>query len=226
MPDDLEELKKTHDQMVRLRDGLVAQAEALKAQLQAKQRELEAQGRELEEKRRAKEELAEIEFRATHDSLTGLWNRAGILDILRRELVRAKREGLMVGVLLADLDRFKNVNDTYGHLAGDEVLREASRRMSEAVRSYDAVGRYGDDYFLVVLAGCESKLDAIAQAERIRWMTCTDAVHAKEGEIPISVSIGGTVTTKCLEEESLIRAADSALYRAKRAGGNRVEWKI
>src|SRR6185436_12941718 len=116
------------------RDRLEKEAAALKAQLETKQRELEVQARELEEKRRIKEEAAEAEFRATHDALTGILNRGAIMDMLRRELVRADREGMVVGVLLADLDHFKNVNDTHGHLAGDEVLREASRRIGAAVR--------------------------------------------------------------------------------------------
>src|SRR5207245_2165972 len=84
-----------------------------------------------------------LRVQATHDSLTGLLNRAAILEILERELARARRLGSPVGVIMADLDHFKKVNDTHGHLAGDAVLREAARRIGASLRLYDTVGRYG-----------------------------------------------------------------------------------
>jgi len=91
---------------------------------------------------RAREALRE---QATKDSLTLLWNRSSILDILDRELIRGQREQRPVAVLLADLDRFKSVNDTYGHFAGDAVLREFTRRITGSMRAYDAMGRYGGE---------------------------------------------------------------------------------
>ena len=217
-------LRQLHRAMVRRRDGLIAEARGLQAQLETMQHELVEQARELQASRQVRKELAEVEFRATHDDLTGLPNRAGILDLLSGAQIRAERKGTLVAVLIADLDRFKQVNDTYGHMVGDEVLRNAARRLNDAVRSYDAVGRYGDDYFLIVLAGCESKLDAVAQAERLRWSVSMEPIHVMEWEIPISVSIGGTTASSSCEIDSLIREADKALYRAKRAGGNRVDW--
>ncbi len=97
----------------------------------------------------------EMRFRATHDTLTHLWNRGVILDLFGRELARCRREHENVGVILADLDHFEKINDTYGHLVGDEVLRKTARRLLASVHSYDYVGRYGDEEFLIVLSNCD-----------------------------------------------------------------------
>jgi two-component system cell cycle response regulator len=112
----------------------------------------------------AREELRD---QATKDFLTRIWNRSSILDIFQREMVRGAREKRPVGLVLADLDHFKAVNDTYGHFAGDAVLREFVRRMAASVRPYDSVGRYGGEEFLIVLPGCDESCTA-KQAERMR----------------------------------------------------------
>ena len=96
-----------------------------------------------------------LRTQALHDVLTGLWNRRAILDALERELARARRGSLPVAVALLDLDHFKRVNDTYGHAAGDSVLKEAAARMAGTVRPYDPIGRYGGEEFLVILPGCD-----------------------------------------------------------------------
>src|SRR5207247_8053978 len=99
----------------------------------------------------------ELRFQATHDVLTGLWNRGAVMELLNHELNRSPRANMPTAVLMLDLDHFKKINDTHGHLAGDAVLKEAARRLTHAVRSYDCVGRYGGEEFLVVLAGCDRK---------------------------------------------------------------------
>ena len=164
----------------------------------------------------------EMRFQATHDVLTGLLNRGAIMEFLKKELLRARRENTMVGVILADLDHFKKINDTYGHLAGDTVLREAAQRLQSCVREYDAVGRYGGEEFLIVLSSCTEL--PVKNAERARATVCAEPVYADEGDITVTVSIGlaGSSTELC-EAEQILRAADAALYCAKRSGRNRVE---
>jgi two-component system cell cycle response regulator len=166
---------------------------------------------------------------ATYDELTGLFNRARILESFRTELARAERERLSVGIVLADIDRFKSINDTYGHNVGDVVLREAARRMHASVRAYDALGRYGGEEFLLVIPGCD--LDAAAhQAERLRIALCQEPMTVCEGGdvdsflLPISASFGATAyyPGSPLTLEALIKLADDALYEAKRGGRNRV----
>jgi len=107
------------------------------------------------------------EFQASHDALTRLWNRAAILQTLDRELARSVREGTSLGLLVADIDHFKRVNDQFGHLAGDAVLREVSRRMLQVARPYDSVGRYGGEEFFVILPHCDAN-SAAGMAERLR----------------------------------------------------------
>lgn len=158
------------------------------------------------------------------DSLTQVWNRPGILEILSREHERAKRDGSNIGVALVDLDNFKRVNDAHGHLAGDTVLRVAAERMNEAVRPYDAVGRYGGEEFLVVIV--ENDANEIAMiAERIREHISYRPISANRNAIRVSASVGVVCgrSDMIADTISLIKAADDALYRAKRAGRNRVE---
>ena len=224
------ELKRIHDQVLDQRDRLAAQEAELKKQLEelaaakaAASTQVDDLHKEIEIRNEQLEQVAEVRHRATHDTLTGLLNRAAILDALREQLVRAEREGKAVGVLLGDLDHFKNVNDTFGHLAGDAVLREAAQRMSASVRSYDAVGRYGGEEFLILLAGCEDDNDIMKQADRIRSLVAADPVQTAEGAIPITLSLGAASSKEYHEIEAILRAADAALYRAKRTGRNRVE---
>ena len=189
----------------------------LKVRLRAGLRIIELQNELI----RAREALR---AKATHDPLTGLWNHEEILLILEKELARAEREGTPVSVFMADLDHFKKVNDTYGHMAGDAVLRVATARMSSQMRPYDAVGRYGGEEFVIVAPGCDSA-SAVLVGERIRKSIEKDRVSTADGAIPITISIGVAVSSKGKEKnaDALVRAADAALYRAKEKGRNRVE---
>ena len=228
---ELVELRTKHDEVIDQRDRLAAEEARLAKQLQELNEAKAAMTQVLDQVKGKIDTLQEqivttdeIRYQATHDALTGLWNRGSILDILKRELLRAQREGTTVGVIMADLDHFKNVNDTYGHLAGDDVLREAAQRINAAVRSYDAVGRYGGEEFLIVLPGCEE--DPVRQAGRIRESVCAEPVKTLQGLIAVTASLGATSSDGLQEIETILNSADMALYRAKRGGRNRVEHAI
>src|SRR6202050_1671201 len=130
-----------------------------------------------------------MRFKATHDPLTALFNRGVIMDLLSRELARTRRENGCTIIMLGDLDHFKNVNDTYGHVVGDEVLREIARRLLASVRSYDFVGRYGGEEFLIVLNNCDST-QAIIRAEEVRDGIANHLVQTMSGALPITMSLG------------------------------------
>jgi two-component system cell cycle response regulator len=170
---------------------------------------------------KAREDLRD---QATHDSLTRLWNRSSILDQLGRELARSDREARPLGVVIVDLDHFKQINDTYGHLAGDAVLREAARRMQASIRQYDSLGRYGGEEFLILFPGC-GEADCFTQAERLRKHLSQPEMSVNDSSLRVTASFGITIAMpgESWSEESLIRKADEALYLAKRSGRNRVE---
>jgi diguanylate cyclase (GGDEF)-like protein len=170
----------------------------------------------------ARETLREL---AARDPLTGLWNHSSIIELLVTEIERAERQRTCVGVALVDLDRFKSINDTYGHLVGDHVLREAAKIMSHSIRPYDAVGRLGGEEFLVVLPGCD-QINAISHAERLRSALNRASVNTSSGPLQFTASFGVTVVRPecCMDAQSAIEIADSAMYAAKHAGRNRVEF--
>ncbi len=167
----------------------------------------------------AREELRD---RANKDLLTMLPNRSAIHSTLEGELARCHRDGRTVGVILLDIDHFKRINDTYGHFAGDVVLKETASRLKGNIRPYDQVGRYGGEEFLVVLPNCD--LDqARMQAERLRFRLAAAPVSVDGVDIHVSASFGVTISDATLRNsEMLVRVADEALYRSKADGRNRV----
>jgi diguanylate cyclase (GGDEF)-like protein len=192
------------------------EAHELRVRLRAGRRVLDLQQQLME----ARESLR---LQATHDHLTGLLNRGAILESLNNELARVSREQQPIALLMADLDRFKAINDTYGHQSGDAVLREAARRMKSVIRRYDALGRYGGEEFLFVLPGCHPA-DAFSQAERVRAAIAEEPFSAGPRVFPVTCSIGAAYRTAPSAEDpdALVREADMALYSAKKSGRNQV----
>jgi diguanylate cyclase (GGDEF)-like protein len=158
---------------------------------------------------------------ARRDGLTGLLNHQAVLEELAAEFERHLRHGEPLGVVMGDLDRFKGVNDTWGHLAGDAVLREVAERVHRIVRPYDRIGRYGGEEFLLVLPGCDGE-GAVHTAERVRVLVGGDPFAADSGLIRVSMSLGVASSADLPDAgpEGLVRAADRALYAAKDAGRN------
>ncbi len=161
-----------------------------------------------------------LRFEATHDAMTRLWNRGAIVDLLGRELNRAKRLNAPLSVLLADVDFFKRINDLHGHLTGDEVLRTMAARMAQALRGYDLLGRYGGEEFLVVLPECTAEA-AVGVAERVRHCVSDEAILSTPS-ISATLSVGVCEWRPGQDAAALLSEADAALYQAKRAGRNRV----
>ena len=167
----------------------------------------------------------EMRFKATHDALTSLWNRASILEDFERELARSRREQSIVSILICDLDHFKLVNDAYGHLVGDEVLRQTASRLLSSVRPYDQVGRYGGEEFLVLLTGCDPS-QTQRRAEDIRSEIGSRTFETNVGSLAITMSVGSLTSnewTADLTANQLLHEADLALYRAKECGRNCVK---
>ncbi len=166
----------------------------------------------------------ELKRKASHDGLTGLWNRGAVLDILDRELAHGSREGLPLSVIMCDLDHFKRINDNLGHLTGDAVLHEAAERMRAALRQSDWLGRYGGEEFLAVLPNCELR-EGVRTAQRVREAIAAEPFAMIEGPLSLTVSLGVAATDgkRTPPLNHLLYAADNALLCAKRAGRNRVE---
>jgi two-component system cell cycle response regulator len=164
------------------------------------------------------------------DFLTGWHNRRYLHVRMKEELVRAQRQREGLVCLLIDLDRFKHINDTYGHLAGDMALREAAQRVDTQIRGSDAAARFGGDEFVILAPGLNAE-QALALGERIRVAVSETPIEVAQGiKHTMTVSIGVAGVTPAREEtdlktlaESLLAEADAALYRAKQHGRNRVE---
>jgi two-component system cell cycle response regulator len=196
----------------------------LKARLRAGKRILDLR----EELRRAQ---ATIGYQAYHDPLTGLWNRGAIMDALQRELARVRREKAPVGLLMVSIDGLKEINDQYGHMAGDAAIRATARELRASLRPYDALGRYGGEAFVMIVTGCDSR-SALKQAERFYGLLKGKAVDisqwgkfvsGKDAALPIHHSIGVVSGTGEHDSETLLRTLESALRKARSEGGNRIE---
>jgi two-component system, cell cycle response regulator len=192
-------------------------AEELKARLRTGERILHLEGRLVE----AREQMR---FKATHDALTSIWNRGVIMDLLGRELSRSQRESGCTIVLLGDVDHFKSINDTYGHPIGDEVLQEIARRLLLSIRSYDFVGRYGGEEFLMVLNNCKPQF-AEARAEEIRKAVGSRPIQTVSGPLQVTMSFGLLLSHDwgVRPVEELLHEVDAALYAAKATGRNCVK---
>jgi diguanylate cyclase (GGDEF)-like protein len=204
--------------------------------LSAKYRKLLADFQKLEleyEKTKRSLEIREIEVRAilaqahelaNTDVLTFLPNRRKILSTLQEEVIRSDRYGTPLSVSILDLDHFKNVNDTYGHTAGDQVLRSVAARLRTQIRHPDTIGRYGGEEFLIVLPNSEMQA-AVEQASRLCQVIRKLRIDVNEHIASVTISVG-VAQFKVEQEtwEELLHRADEALYRAKEQGRNR--WAV
>ncbi len=163
---------------------------------------------------------AEVQRQAITDHLTGLYNRRGFFELGQRELERARRFKHPLSVVLFDLDRFKQINDTYGHVVGDKVIYAAAERCRKNLRHIDILSRYGGEEFAALLP--ETDLATTYQvAERLRLGIAERPVATERGLIPLTISIGLTMATdETMGLTSLVNRADAAMYAAKQMGGN------
>jgi two-component system, cell cycle response regulator len=162
-----------------------------------------------------------MEHQALHDALTGIFNRRAILETLRREISRARRENGTVSIGMLDIDFFKKINDTHGHQVGDEVLVGFVRMVQRSLREYDVTGRYGGEEFLVI-APVPKEEPVESVFERVRSQVAGTALETSAGPISITVSIGTVTGNGASTVDEMLRTADLALYRAKAEGRNRV----
>ena len=173
----------------------------------------------LEKEFREREALLE---RATRDALTGLWNRATIMDVLSRELTHAQRSNTPLALALIDVDHFKHINDTYGHHGGDDVLRELAHRLASTLRQNDWLGRYGGEELIIILPGL-AYAGAATPIERLRECVAEKPFKVATLNVPLTVSIGMAWCESPTDTaHEIISRADTALYAAKGSGRNRV----
>ena len=167
-----------------------------------------------------------LQFEAAHDRLTAIWNRGAILDLLRGEMERSRRGQDSLGIIMADVDFFKKINDSHGHLVGDAVLQEVGHRLASGLRSYDSVGRYGGEEFLIIVPGCDP-LNLVVTAERLRYRIADQPIETSAGPVSVTISLGLAAAeaneSGLVNREALLHNADEALYAAKARGRNRVE---
>jgi diguanylate cyclase (GGDEF)-like protein len=196
---------------------MISRQNELRRLVKARTRELEAEKAELLE---AKAKLAQ---QASHDDLTGLMNRVAIFRVLEQQIRQAEREKNSFIILLADLDHFKQINDTHGHLVGDDVLREFAQRLKTHLRAYDSAGRFGGEEFLIVMPGLSG--DSAERITSLQRQLCQEPFPTDKGDLAVTCSIGvAAYHPEIRDVESLVHIADQALYAAKANGRNRVEF--
>jgi diguanylate cyclase (GGDEF)-like protein len=195
---------------------MIARQNELKQLVKERTRELEAEKAELLE---AKAALAK---QVSHDALTGLLTRSAIFQVLEENMIRAEREKTSLAVLLADIDHFKRVNDTYGHLVGDAVLREFACRLESNLRPYDHAGRFGGEEFLILMTGNQEVSDT--RVRDLQRQLSMEHIVSSEVRLTVTCSIGVAWFHPGMQgTEDLVKLADQALYSAKANGRNRVE---
>jgi two-component system, cell cycle response regulator len=165
-----------------------------------------------------------LTLQATHDPLTGILNRRAIFEHLHKELMRSLRQGDGLAVGICDIDHFKQINDTYGHLTGDEVLCALAQILREGVRDYDCVGRIGGEEF-VVIAPMKDGVDCSSLFERLCRRVAGSSITTRSGLLSVTVSIGVACASVGRTEDEILASADAALYRAKGQGRNRVVYE-
>jgi len=176
---------------------------------------------------RLEEELMQarmqMEALAMHDGLTGLLNRRAIEEYAEAEFNMADRKARPLSVVLIDIDHFKSVNDRFGHKFGDHALQQVAKILTEELRTYDRIGRWGGEEFILMLPDTQLK-DAVTVAERVRIRTAETLISLENGEtFSIHISLGTACTTGQFQSlAKLIDAADQALYQAKQSGRDRV----
>ncbi len=158
---------------------------------------------------------------AQRDPLTGLANRTAFDFAVETEISRAERHGHRLCMLVVDIDHFKSINDTYGHLAGDEVLKQVSKSLQAAVRKEDVVFRYGGEEFVILLNATDLP-NARLTAERIRMKLESESIKAMNLTVPVTASLGISEWQQGESGNTLFHRADQALYQAKSSGRNQV----
>jgi len=191
--------------------------EELKVRLQVGKRLIEMQ-------QKLNSTLQELTDLASKDALTGLLNRRTIMEALPKEIKRIERQEQVLCIGMCDIDHFKRINDTYGHLAGDEVLKEVTHRMTETLREYDLLGRYGGEEFLIITP-VDTTTNSMMVYQRICEAVSGQPIEIEGASITVTISCG--VTSYRPEHDNhdifkVIGRADDALYQAKHAGRNQV----
>jgi diguanylate cyclase (GGDEF)-like protein len=163
----------------------------------------------------------QLRFQGLRDSLTHALNRLAFFDLYDREITRVCRNQSSLALIIGDVDHFKRINDQYGHVAGDAVLRETARRLRVTQRACDAVARYGGEEFVVLAPDCD-EAGGRALAERFRMAISTEPMPVVHGTLMVTMSFGVAATSNMDNAEKLLQIADERLYRAKDLGRNRV----